>query len=455
MLTSFNTSTHEEEDEQETHANQRTRLDVVCRNRNIDSRHAAAAAAAFVISQSDRNTQVDVNVDVDEDTSLRLLLNCANLIHQSDFTAARRLLSVVSTNTSAQPPELSGADRVAQQFASALSIRLNHLSLSFSLQPPPSQPNPDDLQSCYLSLNKITPFLRFCHLTANQAILEAVDRRQPLHILDFDTMHGVQWPPLMHAIAERADPNQPPSLRITGTGTDLDILHRTGERLKTFADTLGLRFQFHPLLLIPPNRIGTGSSTLSASCTQNISPSTFQLHPGETLAVNCVLFLHTLLKDNGDDDEVRSFLQAIKTMNPAVVTIAEREASHNSSRFLQRFMEALEHYAAIFDTLEATLPPNNYERLLLENIWFGREIADIVAGEGRYRQERHERFDRWEHLMKTSDFTSVPSSPFALSQAKLLLRLHYPSEGYQLQMIKDSLFLGWKTNPLFSVSSWH
>jgi hypothetical protein len=142
-------------------------------------------------------------------------------------------------------------------------------------------------------------------------------------------------------------------------------------------------------------------------------------------------------------------------LNPKVVTVAEREANHNQPLFLQRFLEALDHYKALFDSLEATLPPNNRERLAVEQIWFGREILDIVAAEGEGRRERHQKFETWEMMLKSVGFNKVPLSPFALSQAKLLLRLHYPSEGYQLQILKNSFFLGWQNHSLFSISSWH
>ncbi|KAI3770694.1 hypothetical protein L6452_01835 [Arctium lappa] len=66
-------------------------------------------------------------------------------------------------------------------------------------------------------------------------------------------MHGVQWSPLMQAIA---DHHPPPTLRITATDTNLDILHGTGDCLSKFAHSLGLRFRFFPLLL-PTNVIAT------------------------------------------------------------------------------------------------------------------------------------------------------------------------------------------------------
>ncbi|CAL9111893.1 unnamed protein product, partial [Musa textilis] len=373
----------------------------------------------------------------------QLLVSCAELVHRGDLPAARHTASLLLATAS---PYGDSTDRLVHQFARALSLRVDPLFPSVDAA------SPEALQSSYLSFNQITPFLRFAHLTANQAILEAVDGHRQVHILDFDTSHGLQWPPLLQAISERSDPNNPPSIRITGTGRNLDVLRRTGDRLQTFADSLGLRFEFHPLLF--PSTTGDPSS----STTTDFTSSSLRLHPGEILTVNCVLFLHNLLQDGSGSDgsrDLRAFLQAVRAMNPAVVTVAEREANHNAPIFLQRFMEALDYYTAVFESLEATLPPTSRERAAVEQVWLGREIEDVVAREGEVRKERHERFDRWETLMRGAGFTNLPLSPFALSQARLLLRLHYPSEGYQLHTVRDSFFLGWQNKPLFSVSSWH
>jgi hypothetical protein len=58
-------------------------------------------------------------------------------------------------------------------------------------------------------------------------------------------------------------------------------------------------------------------------------------------------------------------------------------------------------------------------------------------------------------------YQPLPLSSFAIAQAKLLLRLHYPSEGYRLHhhekdesINSNSLLLGWQQTPLFQVSAW-
>ncbi|KAL8096515.1 scarecrow-like protein 18 [Apium graveolens] len=393
----------------------------------------------------------------------QLLISCAEHISRCDFYGAHRLINILSANSSACG---DSTERLVHQFNKALSLRLNRyaatsststsnylmpsllipkisaaLPISTSSGSSSTQQVLDDesvVQSAYLSLNQITPFIRFTHLTANQAILESVEGHHAIHILDFNIMHGVQWPPLMQAMAEKYPP---PMLRITGTGDNLSILRRTGDRLAKFAHTLGLRFQFHPVLLLE-NEESSISSFFNSFVTF--------LEPNETLAVNCVLYLHRLSRER-----LSLFLHQIKALNPRVLTLAEREANHNLPIFLQRFVEALDHYSALFDSLEATLPPNSRQRIEVEQIWLGREIADIVASEGERRRERHERFRAWELMLRGSGFHNLALSPFALSQAKLLLRLHYPSEGYKLDILNDSFFLGWQNRHLFSVSSWH
>nr|BAD42666.1 lateral suppressor-like protein [Daucus carota] len=395
----------------------------------------------------------------------QLLISCAEHISRCDFYGAHRLINILSANSS---PCGDSTERLVHQFSKALSLRLHSFAATStitsgstsnlvipSLLTPkisPALPSSagsgsgsqqvfDDesvVQSAYLSLNQITPFIRFTHLTANQAILESVEGHHAIHILDFNIMHGVQWPPLMQAMAEKFPP---PMLRITGTGDNLTILRRTGDRLAKFAHTLGLRFQFHPVLLLENEE---------SSITSFFASFAAYLQPDQTLAVNCVLYLHRLSLER-----LSLCLHQIKALNPRVLTLSEREANHNLPIFLQRFVEALDHYTALFDSLEATLPPNSRQRIEVEQIWFGREIADIIASEGETRRERHERFRAWELMLRGSGFHNLALSPFALSQAKLLLRLYYPSEGYKLHILNDSFFWGWQNQHLFSVSSWH
>jgi hypothetical protein len=377
-----------------------------------------------------------------------LVLACADLLQRGDLQAARRAAGVL---LSASSPSADAGDRLAYHFARALALRADAHTLSGS-------PASSSSSGAYLAFNQIAPFLRFAHLTANQAILDAVDGARRVHILDLDAAHGVQWPPLLQAIADRAAAGcPPPEVRITGAGADRDTLLRTGSRLRAFARSIQLPFRFTPLLL----RCGTSHShhdhdTVAGATTttdSRASTTTLELHPDETLAVNCVMFLHKL----GGPDELAAFLKWVKAMSPAVVTVAEREPAGGGwdhvDELPRQVAVAMNHYAAVFEALEATVPPGSRERLLVEQEVLGREIEAALGPAGGRWWWRG--LERWGVAARAAGFAPRPLSAFAVSQARLLLRLHYPSEGYLVQEARGACFLGWQTRPLLSVSSWH
>ncbi|RLM79641.1 hypothetical protein C2845_PM12G05750 [Panicum miliaceum] len=374
-----------------------------------------------------------------------IVLACAGLLHRGDVDGARRAAAEV---LSTADPRGDAADRLAHHFARALARRADGdkaggegVAAPAGGAAPSSAPGAPSA-TAYLAYNQIAPFLRFAHLTTNQAILDAAASggARRLHIVDLDAAHGVQWPPLLQAIADRADPDLgPPEVRITGAGPDRDVLLRTGDRLRAFAGTLNLPFRFHPLLL---------------PCTTQLAadPSTeLELHPDETLAVNCVLFLHKL----GSDGEIVAFLNWVKSMNPSVVTLAEREASIGSDcpeDLHRRVAAAMDYYSAVFDALEATAPPGSADRLAVEQEVLGQEINAVVAPGHAGRRARG--FESWATAARAAGLSPRPLSAFAVSQARLLLRLHYPSEGFVAEEARGACFLGWQTRPLMSVSSW-
>ncbi|XP_066318106.1 protein MONOCULM 1-like [Miscanthus floridulus] len=388
-----------------------------------------------------------------------LVLASAGLLHRGDVDGARRAADEV---LSTADPRGDAADRLAHHFARSLARRVDDDKAAaggdvVAAAPapaggaPPPAPRGAPTATAYLAYNQIAPFLRFAHLTANQAILDAAASASAsggarrLHIVDLDAAHGVQWPPLLQAIADLADPAVgPPEVRITGAGPDRDVLLRTGDRLRAFAGSLNLPFRFHPLLL---------------PCTAQLAadPATGpELHPDETLAVNCVLFLHRL----GGEGEVATFLKWVKSMNPAVVTIAEKEAGSAGSNdcpaddLPRRVATAMGYYSAVFDALEATAPPGSADRLLVESEVLGREIdAALALAPGRVG-EHSWGFEAWASAARAAGLSPRPLSAFAVSQARLLLRLHYPSEGYVAEEARGACFLGWQTRPLMSVSSW-
>ncbi|KAK7395937.1 hypothetical protein VNO78_16561 [Psophocarpus tetragonolobus] len=365
---------------------------------------------------------IPIGIDQEQDSGLQLvhlLLACAEAVAKEEYMVARRYLHHLNRVVT---PLGDSMQRVAACFTESLSARLN------STLTAPS----DSLEvlKVYQIVYQACPYVKFAHFTANQAIFEAFDSEDRVHVIDLDILQGYQWPAFMQALAAR--PSGPPFLRITGLGPSLDHVRETGRCLTHLAHSLRIPFEFHPL----------------AHPLHDLSPSMLHRRVGEALAVNAVNRLHRL-----PSHHLGPLLSMIRDQAPNIVTLVEQEASHNGPYFLGRFLEALHYYSAIFDSLDATFPPDSAQRAKVEQYIFAPEIRNIVACEGAERFERHERLDKWRKIMEGKGFKGVPLSPNAVTQSKILLGL-YSCDGYRLTEDKGCLLLGWQDRAIVAASAW-
>ncbi|KAF2322917.1 hypothetical protein GH714_032066 [Hevea brasiliensis] len=98
--------------------------------------------------------------------------------------------------------------RVASCFTEALSARL---AATLSTKPStstakpfsPYPPNSMEILKIYQILYQACPYVKFAHFTANQAIFEAFEAEERVHVIDLDILQGYQWPAFMQALAAR------------------------------------------------------------------------------------------------------------------------------------------------------------------------------------------------------------------------------------------------------------
>ncbi|KDP41801.1 hypothetical protein JCGZ_26819 [Jatropha curcas] len=368
---------------------------------------------------------------------VHLLLACAEAVAKEDYMLARKYLHHLNRVVS---PLGDSMQRVASFFTEALSARLaatltakpntNTNSTSSTKPFSPYPPNSLEILKIYQILYQACPYVKFAHFTANQAIFEAFEAEERVHVIDLDILQGYQWPAFMQALAAR--PGGAPFLRITGVGSSIESVRETGRCLTELAHSLHVPFEYHPV----------------AEELDNLKPHMFNRRVGEALAVNSVNRLHRVPANC-----LGNLLAMIRDQAPNIVTLVEREASHNGPYFLGRFLEALHYYSAIFDSLDATFPPDSAQRAKLEQYIFAPEIRNIVACEGAERTERHERLEKWRKLMEGKGFKGVPLSANAVTQSRILLGL-YSCDGYRLTEDKGCLLLGWQDRALVAASAW-
>jgi hypothetical protein len=132
---------------------------------------------------------------------LGLLLQCAECVAMDNLDFANDLLPEITELSS---PFGTSPERVGAYFAQALQARV--VSSCLGSYSPLTAKSVTLTQSqrifnAFQSYNSVSPLVKFSHFTANQAIFQAVDGEDRIHIIDLDIMQGLQWPGLFHILA--------------------------------------------------------------------------------------------------------------------------------------------------------------------------------------------------------------------------------------------------------------
>ncbi|CAN4084607.1 unnamed protein product [Withania somnifera] len=378
--------------------------------------------------EEEREEVVLVDADTIGLRLLGLLLQCAECVAMENLDDAGNLLPEIAELSS---PFGSSAERVTAYFAEALSARIisSHLRFYSPLNLKAlTLTHSQKLFTALQSYNMISPLIKFSHYTANQAIYQALEGEDHVHIIDLDIMQGLQWPGLFQILSSRSRKLR--SIKITGVGSSMELLESTGRRLTEFANSFGLPFEFKPL----EGKIGhvTDLSQLGVKV-------------GEAIVVN---WMHHCLYDITGSD--LGTFRLLTLLRPKLITIVEQDLSHRGN-FLGRFVEALHYYSALFDALGDGLGEESVERHMVEQQLFGSEIRNIVAVGGPKRTGEVP-VERWGDELKRIGFIPVSLSGTPAAQASLLLGM-FP-RGYTLVEENGCLKLGWKDLSLLTASAW-
>lgn len=381
-----------------------------------------------------------------EDQGLHLvhiLLACAEAVGCRDTQLADSLLGKIWTSVSTWGDPLQ---RVFYCFATGLKTRLSVLlqnlnsNGTFSNGAYPNGSMVISLEEKMEGLRLLyqtTPFISFGFMVANEAICQAAEGKENLHIIEMGMKHTLQWPSLIRALASRPE-GPPKQLRITGLVDNQNVPLELEASMKALVEesaSLGIPLEF---------------CLISESVTPSfLTRENLNLKEGEALFINGVLHLHKYVKDSRGSLKV--ILQALKKLAPTLLTLVEQDANHNGPFFLGRFLESLHYYSAVFDALEASLSRNSLQRMKIERLHFAEEIQNIVAFEGMNRIERHERAHQWRRQLGRAGFQVLGLK--CISQARMMLSV-YGCDGYTLTTEKGCLLLGWRGRPILLASAW-
>ncbi|KAI3732358.1 hypothetical protein L1987_63562 [Smallanthus sonchifolius] len=288
---------------------------------------------------------------------------------------------------------------------------------------------------------EIFPYMRFTHLTAGAAIVKAVATHVDLvHIIDFDICEGIQWPPVIEAIARIKK-----SLIITSIKLDQDQdsrFDKTRWHLCNFARSLGLDLNVQEM----------GMSQMTKKMDERKLESEFTVF-------NCMTgLLHT--RRTRKTTQVMNFLKiarGILATNQGIITFGddlEVERMRNYSDFSSFFNNNLAHYKALYESMECGFPSYlNEARIAMETLF----LAPFVSSKSW--------FEKWEERREHAIFDTNMEMGFGLKG----VRMSMESWNEAMEMVKEGetpyririegengneMVLEWKETPLVRVCAW-
>jgi len=115
--------------------------------------------------------------------------------------------------------------------------------------------------------------------------------------------------------------------------------------------------------------------------------------------------------------------------------------------FLARFREAQ------FDMIDATIPRDNNEWLLIERDIFGAFALNVIACEGADRVERPETYKQWQVRNHRAGLRQLPLNPELVKAVRDKVKNFYHRD-FLVDEDNRWLLLGWKGRVLYAMSTW-
>jgi DELLA protein len=303
-------------------------------------------------------------------------MECAKAIEGGRLDVADSLLAVIQ---SLAPKEESiWRRKVVKYFAEALVRR------AYGIRPPCTLPSLPFL--CQPDKYMYEPFYEFATITSKHAIADALNSGyKRLHIIDFSIVFDFRlWNSLIGDLKRQYGGLQ--SVLITSIAPKLskhtDYLRKNRERGE---DT---NLELKQLTCNSPDDIVNCISKLRRKSEDEI------------VVVNWNYILHKLLAQDGAMEQV---LSKVKDLGADIMVIVEEEANLNSPDLSERLEQSFQYYSLFFESLE-----EDYGSDVLWEMYFRRQIGNVVACEGVDRVERIESFAQWKNRLSQAGFCPVP-----------------------------------------------
>lgn len=358
------------------------------------------------------------------------LFKAADLILTGNFSLAQEILARLNHQLSLPAKPLVRAALYVKEALQMLLLMGNPVAA-----PPPKALTPYDVvhkMNAYKVFSEVSPITQFVNFTSTQAILEALDDADAIHIIDFDIGCGAQWASFIQELPLRK--RGAPSLKITALAplsvTNPFELGLIRENLVQFANDIGLAFElqvvnldmFDPSLCSMPN---------------------FRTSEDEAIAVSIPIWC-----SSNRPSILAPLLQFIKQQSPKIVVSLDRGFDRSDVPFPQHLVHTVDSCTNFLESLDglnvASDIVNKVEKFFVQPM-----IENTVMG----RVQFPEKMPHWKNLFASAGLSPVQFSNFTETQADYVVK-RTPGRGFHVEKRQASLVLSWQRRELVAASAW-
>ncbi len=236
------------------------------------------------------------------------------------------------------------------------------------------------------------PFVEASHQIANRYLLDGLGDARRATLFELGTGRGLQIAKLLDAVAEQKPRLE--ALDIVGIDPVEDNLSATERMFGELRARLPFAIRFRPVHALIERVSLTELRALAGA------------DPG-ALVINSAFTFHHTRHALHDDRARTALLRRLARLRPAVFTLAEPSADHDTEDLLLRLYHSWEHFSHLFELVdESSLGCR--QRLAIKAHFFGREIRDLFAVDDHYRCERHEPWYSWRARLRDAGLSPRP-----------------------------------------------
>lgn len=358
------------------------------------------------------------------------LFKAADLILTGNFSLAQEILARLNHQLSLPAKPLVRAALYVKEALQMLLLMGNPVAA-----PPSKTLTPYDVvhkMNAYKLFSEVSPITQFMNFTCTQAILEALDDADAIHIIDFDIGCGAQWASLIQELPLRK--RGAPSLKITALAPlssshpfEISLIR---DNLVQFANDIGVAFELQVvnLDLFDPS-----------SC----SMPNFRTSEDEAIAVSIPIW-----SSSNRPSILPPILQFIKQRSPKIVVSLDRGFDRCDVPFPQHLVHTLDSCTNFLESLDGLNVASDIVSKV-EKFFVQPRIENTVLG----RVHFPEKMPHWKNLFASAGFLPVQFSNFTETQADYVVK-RTQGRGFHVEKRQASLVLSWQRRELVAASAW-